>query len=119
MGCWRRSSSLAARAPFPVTVDGPDERFAEPVESAAYFVACEGLANIGKYARASRADISVSRLDGRLVIRVADDGVGGADVNAGSGLKGLVDRVAAIDGVLTLESQPGTGTIVTAEFRIA
>ena len=86
----------------------PDERLSEPVEAAAYYLICESLANVAKHANASKATISVVRSDGRVVIEVADDGVGGADAAKGSGLRGLVDRVEALDGTLELRaSAPG------------
>jgi signal transduction histidine kinase len=112
--------SLASSAPVPATVSyaGP-ERLPEPVELAAYFVACEALANVGKYAHATRASIRVSRRNGAAVIEIADDGVGGADESAGTGLQGLADRVAALDGTLRILSPPGQGTVVTAELPCA
>ena len=112
--------SLAARAGVATTVsfESP-ERLPEPVELAAYFVACEALANVAKYARASTATVRVSRRDGMAVIEIADDGVGGADESAGTGLRGLADRVAALDGTLRILSPPGAGTVVTAELPCA
>jgi signal transduction histidine kinase len=109
---------LATRAPVPVTVNAPQERFPESIESTAYFIACEALANIAKYARASNAAITIQRDNGRLVVSVTDDGIGGANQNAGSGLAGLADRVAAVDGTLTLHSPPGRGTTITAELPL-
>ena len=112
--------SLAARASVATTVsfESP-ERLPEPVELAAYFVACEALANVAKYARATTASVRVSRRDGMAVIEIADDGVGGADETAGTGLRGLADRVAALDGTLRILSPPGAGTVVTAELPCA
>jgi len=89
------------------------------VELAAYFVACEALANVGKYARATKASVRVSRRDGVAVIEIADDGVGGADEAAGTGLQGLADRVAALDGTLRILSPSGAGTVVTADLPCA
>jgi signal transduction histidine kinase len=112
--------SLASRAGVATTVSfESSDRLAEPIELAAYFVACEALANVGKYAHASRATVRVSRRDGHAVIEIADDGVGGADMAAGSGLQGLADRVAALDGTLCILSPPGAGTVVTAELPCA
>jgi signal transduction histidine kinase len=106
---------LAKRAPLPVDVEtSSGGRLPEPVESAAYFVVAEALTNVAKYARATRASVNVSRADGRLLVEVADDGVGGADPSAGSGLRGLLDRVAALDGTLEVESEPGRGTTIKA-----
>jgi len=112
--------SLAARAGVATTVSFESaERLPEPVELAAYFVACEALANVAKYAQASRATIRVLRRDGLAVIEIADDGVGGADETAGTGLQGLADRVAALDGTLRILSHPRAGTVVTAELPCA
>jgi signal transduction histidine kinase len=112
--------SLASRSPVPATVSCQDaERLPEPVELAAYFVACEALANVAKYAQATNASVRVSRSNGGVVIEIADDGVGGADEAAGSGLQGLADRVAALDGTLRILSPPGAGTVVTAELPCA
>ena len=91
----------------------------EPVEMAAYFIACEALANIAKYAQATRASVELSCRDGIAVIEIVDDGIGGADALAGSGLRGLADRVAALDGTLRVTSPPGAGTVVTAEIPYA
>lgn len=109
--------TLAARAPVPVELDAvtPD-RLPEAVELAAYFVVSEALTNVAKYARASHATIRVERDNGRVVVAVADDGVGGADPDSGSGLRGLADRIAALEGRLDVDSQPGRGTTVTAEI---
>jgi signal transduction histidine kinase len=112
--------SLASRASVATTISfETPERLAEPVELAAYFVASEALANVAKYAQASQATVRVSRRDGLAVIEIADDGVGGADERAGTGLQGLADRVAALDGTLRILSPPGVGTVVTAELPCA
>jgi signal transduction histidine kinase len=112
--------SLASRSSVATSVsfESPG-RLPAPVELAAYFVACEALANVAKYARATRAWVRVSRRDGRAVIEIADDGVGGADETAGTGLQGLADRVAALDGTLRILSPPGAGTVITAELPCA
>ena len=77
--------SLASRSPLPVLVDAPEERLPEPVEAAAYFVVSEALANVAKYAQASEAAVRVARSNGRVVVEVRDDGVGGAEPGSGSG----------------------------------
>jgi signal transduction histidine kinase len=111
--------TLVQRAPVPVSVDADCAgRLPEPVESAAYFVVSEGLANVAKYARATQASVAVRREEDRVTIEVADDGVGGADTANGSGLRGLADRVAALDGTLTLESPAGRGTQLRAEIPV-
>src|SRR4051794_6298035 len=112
--------SLASRASVTTTVSFESSRaLPEPVELAAYFVACEALANVAKYAQATTASVRVSRRNGRAVIEIADDGVGGADETTGTGLQGLADRVAALDGTLRILSPPGAGTVVTAELPCA
>ena len=108
--------SLAERSPIPVTVaDVPPERLPSRVEETAYYVASEALANAAKHAHATTVSISVRRLEGELLVEVDDDGVGGADPD-GSGLRGLADRVAALDGHLRVHSPDGKGTRITAEL---
>jgi signal transduction histidine kinase len=80
-----------------------------------YFVACEALANVAKYAHATAAAVSVARTERGVAIEIADDGVGGADANGGSGLRGLADRVEALGGHLLVTSPAGAGTVVTAD----
>jgi signal transduction histidine kinase len=109
--------ALATRAPVPVTVEADDEdRLPGPVESAAYFVVSEALANVAKYAQATQAAVAVRRENGRVTVDVTDDGIGGADAGRGSGLRGLADRVAALDGTLSLDSPAGGGTHLHAEI---
>ena len=110
--------SLAARTPLPVEVMVPEGRLPAEVEATAYFVCSEGLANIAKYARASRAALTVSVSDDALGVEVTDDGVGGADVTRGTGLRGLADRVEALGGRLRIESRVGAGTRVVAQIPI-
>jgi signal transduction histidine kinase len=108
---------LAARASVPTTVAcEPVGRLPGQVELAAYFVASEALANVAKYAGASEATLRVWRVGDVARIEIADDGVGGADDARGSGLRGLADRVEALDGRLRVTSPPGLGTTVTAEL---
>ncbi len=112
--------ALASRAPVPVKLDSDaDGRLPEPVEVAAYFVVSEALANVAKYARATEASVAVRRENGRVTVVVTDDGVGGADLARGSGLRGLADRIAALDGTLSVESPPGRGTRLHAEIPCA
>jgi PAS domain S-box-containing protein len=107
--------SVADLAPLPVAVDVPlGERLPETVEAAAYFVVCEALTNVAKYANASEAHVSVGRVDGSAQVEVVDDGVGGADEHGGSGLRGLADRVEALGGRLVVDSPVGAGTAVRA-----
>jgi signal transduction histidine kinase len=110
---------LASRATVPVEVVAkPDERLADPVEAAAYFVVSECLANIGKHAEATSATVAVRAADGYLTVEVTDDGRGGAALDGGSGIQGLVDRVGALSGELTVESPPGQGTRVEARIPL-
>jgi signal transduction histidine kinase len=112
--------ALAARAPVPVEVVGDAAgRLPAAVETAAYFVVSEALANVAKYAEAEQATIRLERANGRLLVEVSDDGVGGAAPSTGSGLHGLADRVAALDGTLTIVSPAGAGTSVRAELPCA
>ena len=111
--------AMADRASVPVVVDVADERYPEPVELAAYFVAAEALTNVAKYARASTARVTTTRTESHLVLTVDDDGIGGARASAGRGLAGLADRLAALDGTLTVSSQPGKGTCVRAEIPLS
>jgi signal transduction histidine kinase len=108
--------TLAQRAPLPVDVDADEERLPAPVETAAYYVVAEALTNVAKYSRASRATVNVRRDDGLLRIDVRDDGVGGADPAGGTSLRGLGDRVGALNGMLRIHSPAGIGTHVTAEI---
>jgi PAS domain S-box-containing protein len=105
--------TLARRSPLPVALEyDSEDRCPAPVEAAAYFLAAEALTNVVRYANASRAEIRVSRSDSELAIEISDDGKGGADPEAGSGLRGMMDRLAALDGTLTVTSPVGEGTIV-------
>jgi signal transduction histidine kinase len=109
--------SVAARSPVPVKLDVRlQERVPEAVEVAAYYLITESLTNVAKYAGATVATVAVSRHHGELVVEVVDDGVGGADEDAGSGLRGLADRVEALDGRLRVWSPSGGGTCVRAEI---
>jgi signal transduction histidine kinase len=107
---------LARRATIPVDVSVDAGRCSAAVEAAAYFVCAEALANVAKYARAARGTVAVERREGLLVVSVADDGVGGADPERGSGLRGLADRVEALGGRLSVESPDGAGTRLRAEL---
>jgi PAS domain S-box-containing protein len=108
---------LAGRAPVPVDIaDIPDERLPAPVEAAAYYLIAEALTNVAKYAHASTVRIRVAARDGSVSVEVSDDGVGGADAAAGSGLRGLADRVEALGGSLEVVSPAGAGTALRAEI---
>jgi signal transduction histidine kinase len=109
--------TLARRAPLPVEILGlPAERLPEYFELAAYFVVSEALTNIAKYTSASRASVTVTRSGGRLEVAISGDNVGGAEPDLGTGLRGLGDRLAAIEGRLDIESKPGRGTTVRARI---
>jgi signal transduction histidine kinase len=112
--------SLATRSPVPVALHvAVDGRLEPPVEVAAYYLVSEALTNVAKYAHASSANVDVERENGTLVVVVTDDGVGGADPEGGSGLRGLADRVEALDGQLRVSSRPAQGTTVRAEIPCA
>jgi PAS domain S-box-containing protein len=111
--------SLADRTPLPVELERlPDERLPGQVEAAAYYVVSEALANVTKYADASTVSVRVAQEDGRAVVEVVDDGVGGADPEQGSGLRGLTDRVEALGGRLGVASRAGEGTRIHAEIPL-
>ena len=119
-GLERALSGLANRAPVPVALRTElSERLAMPIEAAAYFVVAEALTNVAKHAHASRAWVHVDEDDGCLRVEIGDDGAGGAGLRPGSGLQGLRDRVAAVNGTLTIDSQPGAGTILRARLPIS
>jgi PAS domain S-box-containing protein len=112
-------ASLADRTPLPVELERlPDQRLPGPVEAAAYYVVSEALANVAKYADASAVSVRVAHEDGRAVVEVVDDGVGGADPEQGSGLRGLTDRVEALGGHLGVASRAGEGTRIRAEIPL-
>jgi PAS domain S-box-containing protein len=109
--------SLADRAPLSVELrELPERRLPKPVEAAAYYVVAEALTNVAKYADASTVSVAVAHENGCAVVEVVDDGVGGADPALGSGLRGLADRVEALEGRLAVESERGVGTRVRAEI---
>jgi len=110
--------ALAARLPIPVEIDTPAVELPQAVEAAAYYVIAEALANVIKYARASVVEVRVSCDETSARVEVADDGVGGADATHGSGLRGLSDRVAALEGTLTVDSPPEQGTRIVAEIPL-
>jgi signal transduction histidine kinase len=109
--------ALAGRASLPVFTDiTVDERLSPAIEAGAYFVVAEALTNVDKYAGASEAHVGVHREGDEIVVTVRDDGAGGAVVGAGSGLRGLNDRLSALDGALVVDSPPGRGTLVEARI---
>jgi signal transduction histidine kinase len=111
-------AELSEHSPVPVQVRVPAERLPAPVEAAVYFVCSEALANVAKHAQASQVGVRVERRTGLVVVHVEDDGVGGADP-AGSGLRGLADRVEALQGRLRVESSLGGGTRLVAEIPLS
>jgi signal transduction histidine kinase len=106
---------MRSRVPARLT-DVPERRFPAAVEATAYFVVAEALTNAARYADARAVEVGVVHAGERLRVEVRDDGRGGADPAAGSGLRGLADRVAALGGELSLTSPPGGGTVLTAEM---
>jgi signal transduction histidine kinase len=110
---------LVERSPLQIDCDLDfEDRLPAPVEAAAYFVVAEGLTNVIKYANASKATVSVRHRGGMVEVAVADDGVGGARIDAGSGLRGLSDRLAALEGELELDSPLGEGTRLAARIPL-
>jgi len=111
--------ALASRSPVPVTVDADEtEPAPAPVEAAAYYVVSEAPTTVARHAHAASTAVKVRRTDGQLEVEIRDDGDGGADPGSGSGLRGLADRVSALDGTLEVRSPPGAGTVLRAIFPI-
>jgi signal transduction histidine kinase len=110
--------SLVSRASLPVEIDVSVERLDPSVEATAYFVVSEALTNATKHAKATQAAVTARVEAGALRVEVRDDGVGGAHINGSSGLIGLEDRVAALEGRLMIESPPGAGTVVRATLPL-
>jgi PAS domain S-box-containing protein len=111
--------ALGRRSTIPVELDiTTDTRFPEPIETAAYFVASEALANAAKHAQASHIEVSLAASDDTVRLSIRDDGVGGADPARGSGLAGLTDRVEALGGTIGVRSSAGDGTQIIAEFPL-
>jgi len=109
--------SLTERSPIPVEiVDCPTLRYPATVEATAYYVVSEAVANAAKHAQATQVKVSVVGSSDRLRIEVCDDGAGGADSSKGSGLSGLMDRVATLGGRLIVDSPEGAGTRVIADI---
>ena len=111
--------SLEERLPLPVEVEVTDERLDQHLEATAYFIVSEGLNNVIKHARATRASVTVAKRDDALRIEIVDDGSGGADTSKGTGLLGLRDRAEADGGTLVVISPPGRGTQITATLPLA
>ena len=110
-------AALAQRAPVPVEANiSIHERLTPAIESAAYFVVAEALTNVAKYAQAENVVVDLSRADEEVIVVVEDDGVGGADIETGTGLRGLVDRLSALDGTLEVETPDGGGTRLIARI---
>jgi signal transduction histidine kinase len=111
--------TLARRAAIPVELEiRTEDRADEPIEVAAYYVVSEALTNTTKHAHASHVQVTLERRDSRLHLSIRDDGVGGADPAAGSGLIGLSDRVHALDGSIEIDSRRGTGTAIVADLPL-
>jgi signal transduction histidine kinase len=110
--------SLAGGCAIPVDLDVPEMSLPESVALAAYFVVSESLTNITRYAEATATRVRATLEDGALLIEVSDNGVGGADPTAGTGLRGLADRVQVLGGDLSVDSTPGAGTHVRAAIPL-
>jgi signal transduction histidine kinase len=111
-------AALANDFPIPVQVTVAGDQVPSSVAVVAYFVCAEALANVAKHASASRVAVSVMARDGRVIVEIEDDGVGGADPGRGSGLRGLADRVETVGGTLQVASVPGHGTRLAAEIPL-
>jgi signal transduction histidine kinase len=107
-------AGVAARSPLPVSLRVSPARFAPATESASYFTVAEALTNVAKHARASHASVSVDVDDDTVTAEIVDDGIGGADTTSGSGLRGLIDRLDALGGTLSIDSPRGGPTIIRA-----
>ena len=109
--------ALVQRAPVPVDLEVEvPERLDEGIEAAAYFVVSEALTNVAKYADADSASVHVRFTGGALLVTISDDGIGGAELERGSGLRGLADRVEAVGGMLEVSSPPGAGTRLSVQL---
>jgi signal transduction histidine kinase len=112
--------SLAERSPVPVNINAsPETRLPAAAEAAVYFLVSEALANVAKYARASRVRVNVARTNGQVLVEVDDNGIGGADASRGTGLRGLADRLHSLDGELRIDSPSGRGTSLRATIPCA
>ena len=110
---------LAKRTPLPVTIANElPTRLPAAVEAAAYYVVAESLTNVARYAQASVVEVRLTRNEGLARVEIMDDGIGGADPSRGSGLRGLADRVEALDGRLGVESPVSAGTRIWAEIPL-
>jgi signal transduction histidine kinase len=107
-------TALAARGTIPTSVEIDDVELSDAAQNAAYFVVAEALANVEKHSRARHASVELRRVGALAVINISDDGIGGAAVAKGQGLSGLADRLAGVDGTLTVSSQTGGPTQLTA-----
>jgi len=110
--------SLIVGSEPPVTLDVTADRVSNDVELAAYFIVSESLMNARRYADCEAVHVRVAPVDGALVVEIADDGCGGADPTAGTGLRGLADRIDALGGRLEVDSPVGTGTRVSARLPL-
>jgi signal transduction histidine kinase len=109
--------ALASRTPVPVDINVSTHRLPATIEATGYFVVAEALTNVAKHSRATRAEVTARVDDGTLRVRVSDDGIGGAQPD-GTGLVGLADRAAALDGRLRVESPEGGGTLIAADIPL-
>ena len=111
--------TLARRSPLPVELDlHIDRRLPDPVEIGSYYVVAEALTNAAKHAQASVVDVSVEVVDADLRLVIRDDGIGGAAPGKGSGLTGLIDRVEALGGKMTITSHAGSGTSLRVDIPV-
>jgi len=108
-------TGLASRSPLPVELRVTTQRATPPVETAIYFTVAEALTNVGKHAQASRASVTIDITEHTITAEIADDGIGGASTTAGSGIRGLADRLDALGGTLSIDSPQGGPTTIRAQ----
>jgi signal transduction histidine kinase len=111
--------AVAQRLPIDVNISAPPDRLPENIEATVYYIVSEALTNVAKHARADRANVSIGLDNSTLRFEITDDGRGGADPSAGSGILGLRDRAEAVGGTLFVISPPGQGTRVTAQIPLS
>ena len=110
--------SLTVGCETPVTLDVGEQELPEQIELAAYFIVSESLTNANKYAGASAVEIRIAPEAQAVLVEIVDDGRGGADPASGTGLRGLADRIEALDGRLKVDSPPGKGTRISARLPL-
>jgi signal transduction histidine kinase len=111
--------AVARKLPLEIEISAPDERLPENIEATVYYIVLEALTNVARHANATSAKVTIEKAAGVLRFEISDDGRGGADPAAGSGILGLRDRAEAVGGTLFVISPPGKGTLVTAQVPLS